>query len=128
MPLTVSLSQASGVPFYRQIETQVTELIRSGGLAPGERMPSVRDLAGVLLVSTITVRKAYEDLERAGLIELRQGQGTFVAENVAPAVGAAVREEARAALGEAVGRALRLGLSADEVRDLVNSALGGEHE
>lgn len=128
MPLSITLSQASGVPFYRQIETQITESIRAGGLAPGERLPSVRELAGELLVSTITVRKAFEDLERAGLIELRQGQGTFVAAHLAPALGTQSREEARELLDAAIARARRLGLSDLEIRTLVDTALGGNHD
>ena len=66
--LLVELSDASGLPFYRQIVDQLAELIRSGRLSPGSRLPSVRDLAGQLMVSLITTRRAYADLEAAGLI------------------------------------------------------------
>ncbi len=80
--LPMSLSEATGVPFYRQVVDQVAELIRSGQLTAGSRLPSVRDLSRELLVSLITVRRAYADLEAAGLILRRQGQGTFVCEDV----------------------------------------------
>jgi GntR family transcriptional regulator len=72
----VELSGASGVPFYRQIVDQIAGLIRSGQLAPGTQLPPFRDLAPQLRVSLITVRRAYADLEQAGLIVKRQGQGT----------------------------------------------------
>src|SRR5260370_5871757 len=90
--LPIRLSQASVVPFYRQIVDQLAGLIRSGRLAPETRLPSFRELAPQLLVSLITVRRAYADLETAGLVVLKQGQGTFVAS----AVESASRKQARA--------------------------------
>jgi GntR family transcriptional regulator len=121
--LPVKLSQASGVPYYRQIVDQVAELIRSGQLHPGVQLPSVRDLAGHLLVSLITVRRAYSDLENARLIVLRQGHGTFVADEVDTASVEQVRAEARAALAEAVARARRLGVPMAEIRALFEDLL-----
>ncbi len=56
--LPLQLSAASGVPFYRQVVDQISALVRSGQLAPGTRMPSVRELAAQLMVSLITVRRA----------------------------------------------------------------------
>ena len=107
-PLPIQLSDASGVPRYRQIVDQVSHLIRSGQLEGGSRLPSVRELSGHLLVSLITTRRAYSDLEAAGLIERRQGQGTFVAST--GAVREAALDEARDGLVEAVARARQLGL------------------
>ena len=106
--LPLALHASTGVPFYEQLEDQLAELIRSGALAPGTQLPSFRQLAGELLVSLITVRRAYSDLEQDGLIERRQGQGTFVAP--AAAVRGAALAEARDALIEAVARARQLGL------------------
>jgi len=113
--LSLELSQASGVPFYRQLEDQLADLIRSGRLSPGSRLPSVRDLAGQTLVSLITVRRAYADLEAAGLIVRRQGQGTFVAEHVAELSRERAADEARQALTDAVNRAGQLGLSEAQI-------------
>ena len=122
-PLPLKLSQASGVPYYRQIEDQVADLIRAGLLQPGVQLPSVRELAAHLLVSLITVRRAYSDLENAKLIELRQGHGTYVADDVDAASGEQVRAEARRALGEAVFRARRLGLEVAAIRALFEELL-----
>ena len=80
--IDIILSNASGVPFYRQIVDQMADMIRAGTLDPGSRLASVRELALQLQVSLITVRRAYADLEAAGLIVRRQGQGTFVAMDV----------------------------------------------
>jgi len=105
---TVNLSDATGVPYYRQIVDQVAQAIRSGQLLATTRLPSVRELAAQLLVSLITIRRAYADLEAAGLITRRQGQGTFVAEQVAVASREQVRAEARALMADAVANAQRL--------------------
>lgn len=120
--LPLQLSQATGVPFYRQVTDQLRELIASGQLTAGQRLPSVRELARTLLVSLITVRRAYADLETAGLIVRRQGQGTFVADSVDPSPDAS-RQDATDALVGSVERALRVGLDAPAVTQIVSSTL-----
>ena len=126
LPLT--LREASGVPFYRQIETQLMELIRTGALPPGRQLPSVRELALQLQVSVITTRRAYADLEAAGLVDRRQGRGTFVAENVAAASTHAARDEVRRVFAAAVDTARRLGLCDDAQRQLLEDLLGEESQ
>lgn len=121
--LPLQLSDASGVPYYRQIVDQVAFLIRSGELASGTRLPSFRDLAGQLLVSLITVRRAYSDLEAAGLIVRRQGQGTFVAEEVQMASRNQALEEGRQLMAEALSHARRLGLSGTDLRSIFEELL-----
>jgi GntR family transcriptional regulator len=121
--LSISLSDATGVPFYRQIEDQLASLIRSGRLAPGTALPSVRALAAKLLVSVITTRRVYDDLEREGLVESRQGQGTFVAAEVERASQRKARADARDALAQAVLRARQLGLADEEIRSQLQTIL-----
>ena len=113
--IRIQLSEASGVPYYRQVEDQLAELIRAGQLPPSSKLPSVRELATQLLVSLITIRRAYADLEQAGLIVRRQGQGTFVAQDVAVASRSWAIEEALRILTEAVTRARYLGMSEKEL-------------
>ena len=122
------LSEASGVPFYRQVVDQITELIRAGQLESGQSLPSVRDLSASLLVSLITIRRAYADLEAAGLVVRRQGRGTFVAPGVDQASRQWSRVEAVGVVKEAVGRARRLGLDDGEIRRLFLSELRGDSE
>ena len=116
--LEIQLSDGSGIPYYRQIVDQVAQLIRSGRLEPGSKLPSVRDLTGQLLVSLITTRRAYADLEAAGLIKRKQGHGTFVAEEIKMASHDQAVELTRAQLEEALGSARRMGLDDEEIRDL----------
>jgi GntR family transcriptional regulator len=122
--LPIKLSEASGVPYYRQVVDQVADLVRRGELAPGAPLPSVRDLSAGLLVSLITVRRAYADLAAAGLIVQRQGRGTFVADDVERMTRRRARSEARRVLGEALDRARQLGLGADEIRTCLADLLG----
>jgi GntR family transcriptional repressor for pyruvate dehydrogenase complex len=80
---------------YKRIAAHVRGLIETRELQPGERLPSERDLARMLRVSRIPVREAMRTLAAQGLIEIRHGQGTFVAPR---ALDAAVRELAGALL------------------------------
>jgi len=121
--LTISLSEASGVPFYRQIVDQLSELVRTGQLPSGERLPSFRDLAADLTVSLITVRRAYAELETAGLVVRKQGQGTFVAPSVRTASRADIRKRARVAVGTGLRQARQLGLSFAELTKVTKDLL-----
>ena len=75
------ISPAAPGPLYEQIVAAVKREIAAGRLLPGAALPSVRALAAELLVSLITIKRAYEELERAGIIYSRQGLGTFVADH-----------------------------------------------
>lgn len=74
------ISPAAGKPLYEQIIDGVKREISAGRMKPGTQLPSFRELAEQLLVSVITVKRSYEDLERQGIIYRKQGLGTFVAE------------------------------------------------
>lgn len=126
--LPLQLSAASGVPFYRQITDQISALIRSGQLSAGTLLPSVRELAAELMVSLITVRRAYADLEAAGLVLRRQGQGTYVAEDVAEASVQQALDQAREQLERAVRRARQLGLADPAILETVHAALNTEED
>src|SRR5215469_1564507 len=68
----------SAIPLYFQIEQELASLIASGALAPGSQLPSEEELVQSYGVSRTTVRKAVQELDRLGLIEIRRGRGTFV--------------------------------------------------
>lgn len=72
------ISPGSELPIYRQIMRQITDAIAAGRLQNGEKVPSHRDLAENLVISPLTVKKAYEELEREGLLQTLRGRGTFV--------------------------------------------------
>ncbi|MEF9983273.1 MAG: GntR family transcriptional regulator [Oscillospiraceae bacterium] len=71
----------SRVPIYEQLKNRTLELIMAGILASGDKMPSVRSLAGDLGVNPNTIQKAYQDMEKEGIIYTVAGRGSFVSEN-----------------------------------------------
>lgn len=77
--VSVHLDRKSSLPLYRQIAREIAARIRAGEIEPGTKLPAIRLLARVLGVNTVTVVKAYQELERAGLAFSRAGSGTFVA-------------------------------------------------
>ncbi|MCL6636610.1 MAG: GntR family transcriptional regulator [Alicyclobacillus sp.] len=70
-------------PLYEQIMQQMRQAIAKGELGPGEKIPSVREMAQSLRVNPNTVSHAYQQLERDGLTETRRGQGTFITTSAA---------------------------------------------
>src|SRR5919206_3203554 len=79
-PKTLVRLRAARTPVYAQIEEQVAEVIEAGGLRPGDRLPTERELARQLGISRMTLRQALDRLERRGLLVRIVGRGTFVAE------------------------------------------------
>jgi len=76
----ITINLTDGVPIYRQIINQVKYLVASRLLLPGEELPPIRTLALQLKVTPNTIVKAYGELEISGIIQKRQGSGTFVSE------------------------------------------------
>lgn len=74
----MKILQNSGVPIYQQIAAQFAEDILSGKMKQGEYLPSIRGLAKELRISVITTMKAYEELEKQGLVTAVQGKGYYV--------------------------------------------------
>ena len=81
------VDRGSGLPAYLQLSRQVREALRLGWLQPGDRLPTVRDVVASSGVNANTVLKAYRELELAGLVEARQGSGTFVKASLGSAAG-----------------------------------------
>ncbi|MCI9079942.1 MAG: GntR family transcriptional regulator [Lachnospiraceae bacterium] len=76
--MKILISATKNMPIYEQIIKQIRDAVISGELKPGEGMPSIRVLAKDLQVSVITTKRAYEELEKEGVIEARQGKGFYV--------------------------------------------------
>ena len=120
------IDPSSGVPIYRQLADQVKQGVAGGLLKPGDRLPSVRDLALELTVNPHTVAKSYQELEREGVIELPRGKGAFIASGrVAPPS----RAEGERILAQSIERladeAYRLGFPPGEVLEMVRRRFGG---
>jgi len=83
MELLIELDKSSAVPLYAQIEQQIRLLIQRGLLKAGQPMPTGRSLAVALGINLNTVARVYRELEQAGILVLRRGVGTYVAEGSA---------------------------------------------
>src|ERR1700744_4265488 len=101
--------QNNGIPIYVQLRDQLFALIGRGALAPGMRLPTMRQVAVALRIDLNTVQRAYAELEREGILTLVRGRGTFVA-RTPPALNRKDTVEALAAKVAAQGQALGVGL------------------
>jgi DNA-binding transcriptional regulator YhcF (GntR family) len=113
----ITLDEASPIPPFEQIRSQVADLVRTGHLADGQRLPTVRQLASDLRVAPGTVARAYTALEQQGLIRTRRSRGTTViAPNPPPS------PDARAAAAAYTGTLRSLGLTLDDAVTLLRTA------
>jgi GntR family transcriptional regulator len=116
------VDRAGGLPAYLQLVRQVREALRFGWLAAGDRLPTVRDVVASSGVNANTVLKAYRELEFAGLVVVRQGSGTYVAEGL-ESIDAGAMAELRASLVEWVRDARAAGLGNDDMEALLRAVL-----
>ena len=124
--MEIYLSNSSGVPIYAQITDQIRAKIFAGELKEGDALPRIRLLAKELRISVITTKRAYEDLEQAGLIVTQPGRGSFVAaQNPELHREEALRNVERH-LTDAIEAARRGGITGDEVRETLNVLLGDD--
>ena len=114
----ITLDPDSSVPPYEQIRVRVVEAVRSGALAPGMRLPTVRRLAEDLGLAPNTVARAFRELEQAGVVQTRGRAGTFVETS-----GNATERAAFAAAAEYARRARDLGQDDDDAVRWVRDAL-----
>jgi len=108
----------SATPPFEQLRTQVRDLVTSGELAPGTRLPTVRRLAGDLDLAPNTVARAYRELETDGIIETRGRHGSFVASHGDP-----VERQAQEAASAFAERIRKLGVDRERAFALIQAAL-----
>lgn len=113
------ISSAAPGTLYQQIVEGIRREIAEGRLAPGVALPSFRALAEDLLVSVITVKRAYEELEREGIIYRKQGLGTFVADDGRSITREAKRQRAEAHLRDAVKECLDAGMTEEAIVECI---------
>lgn len=119
----IRIESSSGVPINRQVADQIRGHTVSGVLRPGDRLPSVRQLAKDLAVNPNTILHVYEKLTAEGLLERRQGDGTFVSENLPRGRERAQEELLGHELDRIARRALDLDLSAEQLHELMDQSL-----
>jgi GntR family transcriptional regulator len=122
------ISAAEPGTLYQQIVQGLTREVSEGRLPPGSPLPSFRSLAEELMVSVITVKRAYEELERDGIIYRRQGLGTFVANAAVDRSREAKTQRARELLREALREATEAGMTGKDVVHLLQTMVHEERE
>jgi GntR family transcriptional regulator len=116
------VDRSSSVPAYAQLIRQVREGLRMGLLQPGDQLPTVRSVVTSCTVNPSTVLKAYRELELSGLVEARQGSGTFVSGRLGDA-DPHVMARLRSGLARWLGQAREAGLEDEDVQALVASVI-----
>ncbi len=117
----VTLSQSDPRALYLQVIGQIQRRVAVGDLLPGTELPSIRQLAADLSVSVITIKRAYQELERAGTIVTRQGKGSVVSDQ--PGLQSSIaQQELDEHLNEAAQLGSLLGLSKTEMQRRVAEA------
>src|SRR3569833_1113119 len=114
--------ERSGVPAYLQLVQQVRQAIRLGVLAPGDQLPTVKEVVGSLTITPNTVLRACRQLDLEGRVEGRRGVGTFVADGAAPPPADELKE-LRSALQRWLTRARAAGLDDGAIAPVFSDTL-----
>ena len=119
----LSINYRDPRPIYEQIRDELQKLILTGVFAPGEKLPSVRELAQELAINPNTIQRAYRELELGGYIDSVPGKGNFAAQNESAV--SRRRAELLARLGETAAELRLLGTPEAEILAALNE--GGKH-
>lgn len=115
----IIISNASSEPIYEQISSQIKGMIIKGELKEQDALPSIRGLAKDLQISVITTRRAYEELEKEGFIQTRQGVGSFVAAQNKELIQEKKLRIIEDKLLEVVKESKLLGLEYEEIQEML---------
>ena len=113
----------SHVPIYLQIADEIRAAVAAGLYRPGETLPSLRAMAVEAQVNPNTVQRAYDELEREGLVYSQRGRGLFVAEQGAASAQLTAGDGVRRTFDEAIRASLAAGMRPKQIREIFNAAL-----
>lgn len=119
--MKIMIQPQGTLAIYEQIVNQLKNAVVTGELAANEALPSIRALAGELNVSVITTKRAYEELEREGLIRPVPGKGFYVCEYNTDYLREKQLMILEKRLGELVGDARAAGLTCEELKEMVDA-------
>lgn len=119
----IIINNSSMVPVYEQLMEQIKQEIIQGTLAEGEALPSVRSFSNELKISALTIKKAYDKLEEEGFVVTVHGKGTYVAETDRALALEARRKAVEEDFALAVTKAKMVGLSNEEIREILDILL-----
>jgi GntR family transcriptional regulator len=119
----LNITHSSGIPVYRQVMEQIKKAVATGDIIADEKLPTIRELSGILKINPNTIAKVYNELERENIIYKRQGMGTFVSPQVERSETLKVRRaEALKAATHFLLETWSLQLSHEELKDILQEA------
>lgn len=118
--LKITLKNNRDKPIYEQIMTEIKENIISGQVKEQEQLPSIRSLARELKISVITTKRAYEELEKEGLIYSIAGKGFYVADKNTDMLREKKVSMIEERLQETVAECMAAGLSIEDIHDIID--------
>ena len=124
--MNMIISNSSSVPIYEQIKNSIIKQIMNDELASDEMIPSIRTLARDMKISVMTVKKAYDELERDGYIVIRQGKGTFVSPKNTELICDNVRKEIEEYLSKIIEKSKKYDIKKEEIIDIFNFMYGSD--
>ncbi len=124
--MEIVIANSSDKPIYEQIASQVRAAIMSGELKEGDQLPSIRSLATQLRISAITTKRAYTDLEAQGYLHTVPGKGSYVAGDNLELLREERLRMVEASLAQAVSDARAAGITAPELREMLDLQLEDE--
>ena len=124
----LEINPRSSTPIYQQVVDGVKELVARGILIPGERMPTVRELAVELSLNPNTIAKVYQRLEQEGIIETMRSRGTFVAGRMKVLNMEAAEQQLASLVERVLVEAYHLGLNREDIKQLFEESLDNWEE
>jgi GntR family transcriptional regulator len=121
--MNLRINFSSGVPIYLQLMEQIKHAVETGAIRAGEQLPTIRKIAEELTMNPNTVARAYRELEREGIVEVRHGLGVFVARLQSSATKTAEIRQAGEVLRSAMEEGMALDLSEAELRRVFEEEL-----
>ena len=123
--MKIIINISSLVPIYEQIIDQIKTMIRKGDLKQNDQLPSVRALSKELKISALTVKKAYDELEREGFTVTVHGKGSYVTAANTELMMEEQRKEVEQDLEQAILKGRRYGISDEDIKTLFELILEG---
>ena len=123
--MKIIINTSSMVPIYEQIIDQIKTMIRKQELKQNDQLPSVRALSKELKISTLTVKKAYDELEREGFTVTIHGKGSYVTAANTELMMEEQKKEVEQDLEQAILKGRRFGISDEDIKTLFELILEG---
>lgn len=118
--LDILISQKSSIPIYEQIISQIKDQILNGELKPGDMLTSVRVLAKELGIGVLTVQKAYDRLQKEGIVETVVGKGSYISKNQSSNIEEQRNQVVESKANELVDLAKKYDISVETLKQLID--------